>query len=1110
MTSFLTIWQMVVKRSLSHWKLLSAVVVGVVLAVAIMASTVIYFDTLREMALRYALSQRSSKELDILIRAEHGPTDAQEYRKISIYAKQNIDKRVGWLVRERFFGIKSSTFDVALPGQEEMAGKDNKRAYFQFLHNLEQHVQVIEGRLPRPMEYENLEGKPIEVAITPDTAETFGMTVGSRLATVPYWDDVSSHATVIITGIVQRRDPGEIYWTPEQEVFSFQSPTLQFAPLFVPEKTYVEVVGSMFPRMSSTYSWLLDTDPGRIHSLTAVKAKKDIEILKRELGSTLTSYKQATVLNEVLGRFDRRLFFSKLPIFFVLIIIVAVILYYVVIVSSLLVERQRGEIALLRSRGASSTQILAVYVMEGGIIASLAILVGPIIAVAGITVLGSTPAFSDLTGGRLVIAQLSGEALVMSLLGGLISFLALLIPAVQASRIGLLHYKQQISRPTATPVFQRYYLDIIFLAVGILLFREIGRQGSVVAKDLLGEEIVNNLLLAMPALILIGAAMLLLRFFPITMRLLSRLLSPVLPAGVALGLWQMARNPTHYARLALLLILAAGLGVFTASFSGTLDRNFRERALYTTGADLRLEGMTSSQSGHSDSFLESYKKIDGISKVSPAYRGRGIISSTLDAKSYTMFAIDPETLPGVAWFREDFASKPLDELLQPLTAIDLPEGIKFPKEASTLGLWIRPDKPYPSIGIQAHLRDSEGRYFTFPLGNLEDRDWRYLETSLASLRRGRTTISPTPPLTLVSLFITERRSAAVSIAAGSVLMDDIQIRLSNGDILNVEPFEDVSKWRVLRRGPTQAKDSLDFSEIGANGGRGAGLFTWSSGSALLARGIYHGPDMSPIPVLASASFMADTGYRVGERLDVSLSGFGGIPVMIADAVNYFPTLNPYLDRFIIADIKAVSRLMNLDPGFLELQPNEAWLSTDLKGSVRSDLISRIKKDSFTIRELSDREAYLTDSRVDPLVAAGWRALLFVSFFTVLIVSSLGFLIHTYVSFQARQMEFALLRTIGLSFRQLITLVWLEQILIVGVGMALGTWMGGRLGATVMPFLSHTDEGLQALPPFIMEVNWVALAITYVLIAIFFSLIILGSIWFVYRIHIQRVLRMGEM
>ena len=68
-------WPLVAKRSLAHWKVLSSVVAGVLLASVIMASTVIYLDALRDLALTHALNQRTDDQLDILATAEPRPRD---------------------------------------------------------------------------------------------------------------------------------------------------------------------------------------------------------------------------------------------------------------------------------------------------------------------------------------------------------------------------------------------------------------------------------------------------------------------------------------------------------------------------------------------------------------------------------------------------------------------------------------------------------------------------------------------------------------------------------------------------------------------------------------------------------------------------------------------------------------------------------------------------------------------------------------------------------------------------------------------------------------------------------------------------------------------------
>ena len=87
----LTTWQFVLKRGLANWKLMSSVLLGVLLASAIMSGTVIYFDALRELALRKTVDSYSITELDVLIKAERGPTNRGEYQRVQSLTESQID-----------------------------------------------------------------------------------------------------------------------------------------------------------------------------------------------------------------------------------------------------------------------------------------------------------------------------------------------------------------------------------------------------------------------------------------------------------------------------------------------------------------------------------------------------------------------------------------------------------------------------------------------------------------------------------------------------------------------------------------------------------------------------------------------------------------------------------------------------------------------------------------------------------------------------------------------------------------------------------------------------------------------------------------------------------
>ncbi len=286
------------------------------------------------------------------------------------------------------------------------------------------------------------------------------------------------------------------------------------------------------------------------------------------------------------------------------------------------------------------------------------------------------------------------------------------------------------------------------------------------------------------------------------------------------------------------------------------------------------------------------------------------------------------------------------------------------------------------------------------------------------------------------------------------------------------------------------------------------LFSWADDDTRTTHGIVYGIRSPSLPVLASQSFLDASGYELGDEFLISL-GANTVRVRLDKDIQFFPTLNPLTETFLVADLRSLVLFANLDPMTKEFQANEIWISSTSVGADRLALVARLKEEPFTSRFVDNRESRFADSQVDPLAKSGWSALLFVAFAAALITSAIGFLVHAYVSARVRERQFALMRTVGFSTRQLIALVCVEQALLIGVGVALGTWMGGRLSRVIMPFLGHDDLGAQVVPPLVIEVDWTALAMAYSSMALLFALIIAGVVLFIRRLSLQRILRLGE-
>lgn len=1103
---------------MSHSRLLLSVVIGVLLASAILSGTVIYFNSLKEIALDETLDTLSSNDLDLVIKTVRGPTTIQEYKTVSDVIREGVVDNIGWFTKSSISGAASATFFLTEPGKEDQAGNDNARAYFSFSPDLNKYAAIVDGgRIPDNAAIKTEQNTPlvIEALIFEEAAWESNIKIGDTLSVVPFWSDKIDKAHVIVTGVLRKLDPTDNFWHLDELVFGANTgPSFRTVPFFVSEQAYFDILGRSFADMDTTYGWMFAVDKEQISADRAKDGVASIQLMGYTLSSQLYSYRQFTSLEQTLSDYDKRLFFSKLPMFMLLVLVAVVVLYYVVTLSGLLIERQRGEIALLRSRGAGSWHLIAIFAIEGLTISGLSIVLGPLLAAGAIKLAGSTPIFAELLGGTGLEVKLSGTAYALAAVGGIFSFCALMIPAIQASRMSVTGYRRDSARPTGLPLFQKYYLDVLLLIVFVVLFRQLSEQGSFVATQTLGQTTANYLLLAVPAVTLLGFALVLLRLFPLALNLASRLLSRWLPVGPTLALWQMARNPAYYARLSLLLILTAGLGIFAASFGGTLDRSFRERVLYFAGSEIRIEGITTDSSGLTKPIQLSYENIEGISAASAVYRGRAYDYTDLTSNRIELLAINNDTFQDVGWFREDFFETNQSDLLMSLKSNQTNQGISIPEEARTLAILAQADRPQPTVRLAARVVDANGRYFTYEMGNLETFNLQLYEVSLTRTTRSTSRftrgqqLEPTAPLKLISIAIEETDTLGNTFP-GAITIDQISYRTSDGRRIVINELDDINMWNPLRMTPDSIGDFTNESHLDLGGTDNHAIkFNWSSGPSLVPRGIYYGSEMSFIPVLGSNEFLSSSGHEVGDIFYIYVAS-KRVPVKLMDTFSYFPTLDTNTKTHLVADIETLIAFANLDTSQREIKPNEMWLSLDVDSQDREELIRTLKTEPFGATTVLDRDALLKESSVDPLTKAGWRALLFIAFGAVFILSCVGFVVHAHVSFSGRKVQFALLRTVGLTQTQIATVVLLEQALVIGTGMVLGSWMGRNLGAIIMPFLANDDVGTQVLPPFVTEISWVALIGTYAAMIAVFTVIAFSMIWFVRRISVVTTLRIGE-
>ena len=261
-----------------------------------------------------------------------------------------------------------------------------------------------------------------------------------------------------------------------------------------------------------------------------------------------------------------------------------------------------------------------------------------------------------------------------------------------------------------------------------------------------------------------------------------------------------------------------------------------------------------------------------------------------------------------------------------------------------------------------------------------------------------------------------------------------------------------------------------------------------------------------LPVLASSGFMRSSGLRVGDVTQIFVNSLF-MQARIVGSFGLFPTMgDTRSEPALITNGSMLAAMLNGNPRGPLLYPSESWFDTDAQGlaTIRSQMAPGVL--AGQVIAVDDIEA---EQQSDPLVAAGWEGILFISFAAILLLSAIGFLIYSYLTAQRRTLEFAVLRTMGFSKKQIAGVVAFEQFFVIGLGMAAGTLMGMRLGSLMIRYMGLTETGDQVLPPLQLQINWLTLGTAWLVLAAVFAVTI-GTVVLMYsRLALHRVLRIGE-
>ena len=207
-------------------------------------------------------------------------------------------------------------------------------------------------------------------------------------------------------------------------------------------------------------------------------------------------------------------------------------------------------------------------------------------------------------------------------------------------------------------------------------------------------------------------------------------------------------------------------------------------------------------------------------------------------------------------------------------------------------------------------------------------------------------------------------------------------------------------------------------------------------------------------VLVSRNAQTDFGMKLGDVISYKMSSGESIRGTICGFVDYFPSYAP------VTYAKGTDGLYRETPNYLVVAnlsqvqaecgvtPYEVWIRTN--GS--TDFIYDFAEENgLTFTRFRDASAELVEMKNDP-VLQGTNGILTVGFIVVLLLCAVGFLIYWVLSIQSRTLQFGIFRAMGLSMREILTMLLNEHLFISGLSIVTGAAVGKLTAKLYMPLI----------------------------------------------------------
>lgn len=466
-----------------------------------------------------------------------------------------------------------------------------------FMTDLDKHSSMISGRM-----YGNeMVDDAIEVVVGRKVMMEKKLMVGQELYIADVRDKDGNPYKIRITGVFQNSSDNDAYWISSPDTYNRQ--------VFMDEALF----RSMFidyedPQYKWNSKWNVLIDYNNIRSeqvenilnvlddFSLSVEKIDTYNYKEYFSSILENFKIKQV------KLENVLFLLEIPIFILLMI-------FIYMVNNQMMLLERGDIAVLKSRGASNLHIVIIYLLQGAIILSVALLLGIPLGMFFCYALGNANAFLEFVSRTALPLELTDKAITAAGLCALGSLLITLALAFFHTRENIVSYKRKLNKRNQRMTFISLLFGAVFIGIaGYGLFNFTNHADTLAQAAEAGGKM-DPLLFCSSIFFIIGAAFVVQAVLPYIIKLIFKLGKGFWNPSAYASFQKVIKGSDNQGFILLFIILTVSLGIYDATLARTINGNEEERIRYSIGSDVVVQEKWKSNKDAVEAFIQSMKEM---------------------------------------------------------------------------------------------------------------------------------------------------------------------------------------------------------------------------------------------------------------------------------------------------------------------------------------------------------------------------------------------------------------------------------------------------------------------------------------------------------------------